>query len=306
MEHSITIESSVECVCWLDSSSYGDHSMLWESKDNHSYIIEKPRSTTGLFLFLTFDFKYLKCGDNDKIYSLSIMRETPGSFIENIGKNIFFTTMLFAVLQLNASFSDAKYLPDGNKESIENNLDLKAIYKANISKSILDAKAFPIQITYLHEKELKAWWFTLWRTISFVEKIPGQNRQGFVLIDDTGKKKYLAFSIKVPFDYNNDEVKKLYIKSFWFNPKENKFTMQGIYTWESKNPLKEVIGKIIVWSAVERTINLQKIVMLNTIVPSTQWEKMYEVKIPINNPAGDIVEATIVEVLPKKVKGTGK
>lgn len=240
------------------------------------------------------------------IYLLETMINKPSSYIADIGKNIFYTTMLFAALQLNASFSDAKYSPDNEKGGVENTIDLKAIYKANISKSILEAKSFPIHLTYQHEKELKEWWFTLRKTISFDEKI-----QAFILADDAGKQKKLRFQVKVPFAYNNDEIKTLYVKSFGFNIKENKFTMTGIYKREANNAFKEVIGKMLVWSVVERTINLQKIVMLNTILPWAQWEKIYPVKIPINNittanPTGDIVEATIIEVVPKKNKTVSK
>lgn len=211
--------------------------------------------------------------------------------ISNIGKKMLYTTTLFTILQMNSSFShrndiDAK---DNEKWTIENTLDFKNIYKSNITKSILEAKSFPIHLTYSHEKECEAWWLTLRRTISFDKDI-----QALILTDNTGEKKKLFFHVKVPFDYNEDQVNKLFITSFWFNTKDNKFTMQGIYQRSSKNKVKEIIGKLTVGSVIERIINFKKTVMLDAILPGIEWEKKYNIKMPINNANKDIVDVTIL------------
>ncbi|MBU0627326.1 hypothetical protein KKG31_04780 [Patescibacteria group bacterium] len=84
-----------------------------------------------------------------------MMLNKPSNYIEKIGRQTLYTIMLLSVLQLNTSFSDIRHSQDKLKDVVEVPLDLKEIYKANISKSVLEAKSFPIHFNYAHEKELK-------------------------------------------------------------------------------------------------------------------------------------------------------
>lgn len=221
------------------------------------------------------------------------MINKPSDYVKNIGNSFIRTTMLFAILSMNTSFSSAKFSPDTNKWGVET-IDLKAFYKANITKCILEAKTFPIQITYTHEKELKAAWFILRNKISFDETI-----KSFVLTDDTGKKRNLHFLVKVPFAYGSATIVKVDIKSFGFDIENNKFNM--IWTFWIK------INEKTSLPIHNKEVGLQKMAMLNSVIPGALAETQYEVEIWLNNDAWDKAKATVTSwYVPTKDKWTIK